>query len=433
MELSRSLRTLLVAALLLGCWGLVEDLRNMDKDGAIDLRNRVTGARLMVRHTDPYFYKWKIDDGDLFCDPFNASTVPVSKTTVSPLALALNVPFQGLNYRTIQWGWLLVQYLCLAGGFWVWSSGQRRIDLAWGAVFTLLYCFTPSWRLHVDRGQTYVLYASLMLGMAALTLMKTRAREWLEGLGSALLCGLRPVYLGCGGRFLAKRQLPLWAGLVMGAVLVLGAPSLIGGSGIWGNYARAMNVHSQLYLTQTVPARAPMEFSSEVEGMPLDMLAGFAPNIPFGDTSIYKLVSFALPSQLLLIVWAALAVFSGFRRSSSDAALRWWSVAAWAVVGDFLLPAFRNPYNDVLIWPVLLLGLQVLRGGARKTWIAMALLLLLAQTVVWRLPPGFIPVPSAVALLLALVVVVWTAFFADKLGSDVPTPMKPGRHTRRRS
>ncbi len=417
MQSSRSIHALLVVVLLLACWGLAQDFKNTEKGGAIDLRNRVTGARVLAKHGDPYFYKWKIEDGDLLCDPFNAASVPVSKTTVTPLSLALHVPFADWNYRTLQWCWFVVQYACLAGGFGLWAWGQARANATWGGIFTLAVCACSFWRLHVDRGQTYVLYAALLLGLSWVGRRKGRGWDWLEGAGAVLLCGLRPVYLGLPGVPLVQRRWDALTGMIVGAGLALLVPSFIGDTTVWSRYQKGMQVHSSLYMTHAQPARSPMEFSPEVEGIPLDTLAGFAA-VPFADTSIYRLVSFSLPPGWMLGGWAVLALVACLRlaRNSAGSAVVWWAVSAWAVAGDFLLPAFRNPYNDILVWPVLLLGLEALQGGGRRLWIGLAGALLAAQAVVWIMPPWFIPVPSVMGLLLSLGVVAWTTFLSWQKG-----------------
>lgn len=80
----------------------------------------------------------------------------------------------------------------------------------------------------------------------------------------------------------------------------------------------------------------------------------------------------------------------------------WWAIAAWSVIGDFLLPAFRHGYNDVLVWPMLLLGLGALRGCALAIWTGCGAAWVLAQWAVWVMPKGYIPVPPVLGLLLAL-------------------------------
>ncbi|MCK4696052.1 MAG: hypothetical protein KAT74_09825, partial [Candidatus Cloacimonetes bacterium] len=44
------------------------DTMNTLKYGAIDLRNRVVGARLLLKGEDPYYFKWDNDTPEYYVD-----------------------------------------------------------------------------------------------------------------------------------------------------------------------------------------------------------------------------------------------------------------------------------------------------------------------------------------------------------------------------
>ncbi len=75
------------------------DLANTNIGGAIDLRNRITGVRLLEIGINPYTYTWTRDDLDIYCDVYNNPNIPVSKTTASPALLLLHAPLAALPYR----------------------------------------------------------------------------------------------------------------------------------------------------------------------------------------------------------------------------------------------------------------------------------------------------------------------------------------------
>ena len=81
----------------------VIDLANTNANGAIDLRNRITGARLLESGINPYTYKWHSGDPDIYCDVFNNPNplVTVSKTTASPALLILFAIGVGGGYGTV--------------------------------------------------------------------------------------------------------------------------------------------------------------------------------------------------------------------------------------------------------------------------------------------------------------------------------------------
>lgn len=416
--------TFFMIAALLAVWGLVQDALHTAHGGSIDLRNRITGVRLAAEHRDPYFYKWSHNQAERFCDPFNSPSTPVSHTTVTPVTLSAFLPFKNLPYRLTQGLWFLVQYASLGLGFWAWTRAAPRATWLPGALLTCLFCLTPHWRLHVDRGQSYILYAALFLALLPWSRLPSSRGTWLEGLGASLLALLRPTYGILIGIPLARRRgaavLASAAGLALWAAL----PLLLGGAALWQNYFRAMPIHAQLYLQQTKLPPARFAPSTSIEGIPLEILGGVA-RIPFADTSLYKLVSFQLPPALLLGSWALLAAASGFlllRRGQVGSPRFWWTLSAWIFLGDYLLPAYRYPYNHALLWPVLLLGLSASASPrARRTWLGLSTALLLLHAATWFLPKSCIPWPGIASLFLAAGVAL-ASFLPDRPPSPSAAP-----------
>ena len=396
--------TVFMIVALLAVWGFVQDAINTSKGGSIDLRNRITGVRLAAEQRDPYFYKWKRTEDDRFCDLFNSPASPVSHTTVTPVTLTAFLPLKNLPYPVSQWIWFAVQYACLGLGFYAWCRSTPRQHWLWGGLLTCLFCLSPHWRLHVDRGQSYVLYAGLFLTHIGWGQRTGKAGPWLEGLSASLLTVLRPTYgllLGIG---VARRKAVAMVATTLGLLLWAVLPVLLAGIAIWQNYFKAMGEHARLYLTQTKFPPAKFSGNETIEGMPIETLGGFA-RIPFGDTSIYKLISFQLHPSVLLGTWGVLAALSGFlmmRRGETGTPRFWWAVSAWIVIGDYLLPAYRYPYNHILLWPLVLLGLAALSGSARAVWISLSTALLVLHGAAWFLPISTISWPGVGMLLLAL-------------------------------
>ncbi len=418
--------TLLTILTLLAAWGLVRDGINTHKGGAIDLRNRLTGTRIAQADKDPFLYKWEQGEPAVFCDPFNLKTWPLSKTTVTPVALAVNLPYSGLNYKPIQWLWFLIQYGVLALGCLAWCQGSSRSNLFWGLGWTLLFCCSAAWRLHVDRGQIYVVYAGLLLLLVALSRHSTWWKSLIEGTAGGLLMGLRPTFISHFAVPAAERRWLATGTSLATLAAMVGLPMLLFGGDIWTQYKSAMDEHARLYLEQVPPTSAPMSFPANVENMPFDELAGFARTIPFADTSIHKLTSFAFSNGVtksILAMWALLMFCSGIYlmcKHPNNTNLLWWAITAWLLLGDYLLPAYRNIYNDALAWPMLLMGLTALRDRPRLIWIGLGTTLLLLQIAVWQMPKGFIGIPSYGALILASATIVWT--FKVQNGSVVESP-----------
>lgn len=411
----------LMIAVLLAVWGLVVDVLHTAQGGSIDLRNRVTGVRVAADHRDPYTYKWSPADGERYQDPFNSPESPVSHTTVTPVTLVAFLPFKNLHYQITQWLWLLVEYVCLGLGFYAWARGTAREHWLWGGLLTCLFCLTPHWRLHVDRGQSYVVYAGLFLIMMRCGQCSGKRGPLLESLAGSLVTLLRPTFGLVLGTGFARRSkagiLAAVAGLVFWAVL----PVLLAGTTIWQNYFRAMAVQARIYLNHETFAPARFAAKDSIEGIPIDQFWNL-PRIPFADTSIYKMISFQLPPHLLLGGWAILAALAGMvfmRRRETGTPRFWWALSAWILIGDYLLPAYRYNYNQILLWPMLLLGLNALTGRAGRVWRALSAGLLLLHVATWFLPNSCIAWPGAASLGVAVGVAAF-ALSPVRTGKGIP-------------
>jgi hypothetical protein len=363
--------------LLLVSFGL--DLRNTLAGGAIDLRNRITGARLLAAHLDPYFYKWKELAPPEFADPYNNPLLPVSKTTSTPALLVAQMPFALLPYRLAQLGWFFTQWLLLLGTAGIWwrrcATEKQRLIFA---VFVTGFTYTAAWRLHAERGQAYVLLVFLFAAWLALTLEDRVKGGWLAGLCAGLLAALRPPFLLLAP-FLAvhrRRQLPgAVIGLLIGFLLPLGFRG-----DIWNRYAAAMDLHSYFYRNGIDPEPPHELFPPAIEGTPTDLLANYAA-IPYADFSVHGALTrlgwepFPAWPPLLLVTAGYLAWLWFSRRGEGTRLLL--GVACWLFLADLCLPAYRNIYNDVYVLNALVLGLMAGRGfvpwGARLCFLALPL------------------------------------------------------------
>jgi len=348
---------------------LALDFRNFQHGGSIDLRSRIVGARLMLEGRDPYHYKWKLPEPAAFCDPFNNAAVPVSTTTVTPAMVLLHAPLAPLPYRSARLLWLLLQWSALAGAavLWIRAAESSRDRLLLAAVF-VCFTFTAAWRLHAERGQSYVILLLLVAGWAQASLRESGWRSLLAGVLAGVLIALRPplavVVLPFVG-LCRRRQLP---GLALGLLGAAGLP-MVFQPDCWKQYAGAMEEWAQLYRT-TAPRPPGQAFPPLIEGFPIDVLARFAP-IPFADSSLtFVLKSLGLTPGSSLPLLAALTGLYGLwlwraRRAASLLLLS--GVAAWCYLTDFFLPAHRGTYNEVQVLNAIALGCFVPR---LRSWAA---------------------------------------------------------------
>ncbi len=376
---------------------LAVDWLNTTRGGSIDLRNRVTGWRLLAEGIDPYHHKWTPEQPATRLDLYNNPAVTVSKTTVTPTFLLLHAPVAVMNYRDGQFVWLLAQWACLTGTLLLWRRclPEEGRGFAWLVVLTLAFTCTAAWRLHAERGQSYVVMLAVMAVWVTLSLKPWRGRagDWLAGAAAGLLVALRPPLLVVVAPVLGWRLRGQGPGFVLGLLLAAGLPMWWDAS-CWADYGRGMAEWSRLYRENLNPRPGALPFPEFVEGMPVDVLGGFA-RLPFADSSVFYLarkagISTTLPALpvLLLFLAAAGAWFWRARFAALPALLTGAAALAFGI--DFFLPALRNNYNDVMILNAAALGGLMLSGGARRgAWglaLAGAAAGIAALAFTWRSP-----------------------------------------------
>lgn len=387
------------------------DFVNVQEGGSIDLRNRITGDRLLLAHRDPYFYKWQEPEPAEFCDPYNNPKLPVSKTTATPALLLLHSPLAVLPYRIAQFLWLFLQWLLLLGTVWLWFRLLETDRQRWLlAAFVTGFTYTAAWRLHAERGQSYVLLLFLFAAWLALTL-RERHSFW-TGMLAGLLAALRPPFLLLAPFLLwhRRRQLP---GVCVGLLLGLVLPMLWRGD-CWAMYGSAMQTHSALYRTGTDPAPGPEIFPPEIEGTSTDLLANYAV-IPYADFSVHAFLRGlglepfpAWPP--FLAATAAYLIWLWMTRGQPMERLL-LGVAGWFFLIDLFLPAYRDSYNDVLIVNIMALALA---GSAQLAWgIRLCFLALPAGWAIFYFAPmhdWLIDLPSFFLALGAMLLIFWFNF-----------------------
>jgi hypothetical protein len=353
-------------ALLVSFW---LDLANSAQGGAIDLRNRITGVRLLEKGIDPYHYKWHEGDPAEYCDPFNNPKLEVSRTTATPALLVLHAPLAPLPYRLGQFLWLGLQWLLLLGTGWLWlracTTPRQR---AWVGALVIGFSYTAAWRLHAERGQSYVLLAFVFGWWLTATLDPKKSSGFSAGFLAGFLATLRPPFLLLVP-FLAWHRRGQWAGVAVGLLAGIGVP-MLWAANCWPDYFSAMQTNAFLNHTHFYP-HFTQAYPPRIEGVPTDTLAHYAA-IPFAKFSVPALISrlgiLTVPDSVVLL--GALVPF---------AAWLWWTraqaaerllagLAAWFFLIDLFLPTYRNSYNDVTILNVVAAGILASDRFPRAAW-----------------------------------------------------------------
>lgn len=368
----------LVMAALAVSFGI--DLCNTADSGAVDLRNRITGVRLMEHGIDPYHYKWQEGDPEEYIDLRNNPNLPVSKTTSTPALLLLHLPFAAMPYRVTQYLWLVVQWLLLLGTGCLWWRACETPRGRWlVTLFIMAFSYTEAWRWQAERGQAYVLFAFLLAYW--LTTTRDSKQNFLAGFVAGFLVALRPPAILLLP-FLALHRRGQWIGATTGLITGFGLPMFLKPL-IWADYFSAMQTFSHLYRNSLNPAGSPMNYPEIIEGIPLKLLGTLMP-FHAGDFSVHGLLRYlkwepvpGLPLLLavgiLFVLWLWLS-----RAQKIDRLLT--GMAAWFFLGDLFLPALRFSYHDVFILNVVFAGIVATRKLSPTTWLC-----LLALPIGWSI------------------------------------------------
>jgi len=347
------------------------DLSNTEQGGSVDLRNRITGVRLLTHGIDAYHYIWHKDDPAEYCDLRNNPHLPVSKTTVTPALLMLYLPVATVPYRITQFFWLMAQWLMLLGMAWLWLRACTTPFQRWVVVlFIVGFSYTQAWRWEAERGQSYMLFAFLFACWMTRTIDAKRGNGFVAGCVAGLLVALRPPFILLL-LFLALHRRGQLMGAIAGLLLGFGLPLLMNPAA-WTDYFSAMQTHSDLYRHGlNNPAKGPQAFPEVIEGTPTTILSHLAP-FAYGDFSAHALLhrlgfppTSAFPVLLAVIVPFMLWLRWSWGKSRE---LLLPGLAAWFFLVDLFLPAIRYSYYDVLILNVVLAGIIVAKKIPWAAW-----------------------------------------------------------------
>lgn len=399
------------ALICLAALGFCIDWALVSGSGSIDYRNRITGSRLLAAGEDPYHYKWRPGDPERWCDVYDNPKLPVTKTTVTPTMLVVSMPLGWAAYPASRRAWMILEWAMLAGLWWLWwrRPGQAAAARWWWSAMLVVFAHGLAWRLHLDRGQAYLMWA-LVLGIwLRLSLDSARGRWW-HGLLAGLLVCLRPPLLLVVAPFALWRRRGQLAGMALGVLLGVGAP-MVWRPTVWQDYQRAMDGWSEIYRTGHNPRPGTPGYPPVIEGMKTNDIGAFKER-KIIDSSVFR--PFLGGGKEPLPVYPVLGVLGVLF------GVWWWRVgksadgpvlaglAAWAFLADAFLPAYRYPYNDVMV--LNLLALLPLLGGWARPARALAVGALVAGLwLAYNEPPGFnkywIYAPTALWAAVALLAV----------------------------
>ena len=362
------LNWLLLFAVLVAAAGFADDARDTAKFGGVDLRNRVTGARQLLEGLDPYHFKWTSDYSEKLLDPNDSPNFPVTMVTVPPTVLALQAPVASLPYKAQRAGWFALQWATLIASTAMLAhvTGSREKRKAIWIVGLLFIGGSLLWRLHVERGQIYILYVFLLAAAIRLSQSRFSGSALASGFLLGMTAALRPPAALMLLPMLIYRKWKMLAGSVAGAITTLGASFLLADISIWRSYFSVTKTWSDIF--QGVIAFDYAGYGDRViEGM---YTLTYRSDTPTYDSSLQavlqpaglNLSSLPLLAVLTLVVAAAVIFLLKVRRADAPLPLLFLAGSVLVLISEFFLPARRYTYNDI-IW-LIPLSLIIISSGS---------------------------------------------------------------------
>ena len=358
-EIDLLLNILLIFAIFLSITGFLADISNTVKFGGVDLRNRVVGSRLLIDKQDPYHYKWQKGDSHLLLDPRDNPDWKVNRVTVPPTVLMFHASFSWLSYKIQRYLWLFVQWFLLLGSILLFSrsSGSKaKSKLIW--ICGLIFVGSSFiWRLHIERGQIYILYVFIIaLSYLIYTKKKNNSEIW-SGFIAGIAMSLRPPLMVLSFPMLIYKRINFIIGNFIGIIVGIGSTFIIATPNTWFNYYTAMKAHGIIHLHSQYYASSRYPYQN-IEGI---SNLGAQAHIPIFNSSLQSLTrSFGIGFNsnilfVLLIITFIIGYFilKNTIRSRKEFNILVLSGMILVFITEFFLPAARYPYNDVIFLPIL--------------------------------------------------------------------------------
>jgi len=335
--------------------GFIIDLRNTVAYGGIDFRDRVVGARLIKENKDPYFFKWREGMPDTILQPFENPSNLYTRATFPPTVLLLNLPLSNFSYFSQKVIWFVGQWILLLAAIWLAASCaktsvKRKIIWVIGLLFVSNSYF---WRLHVERGQIYIVYSFLFALSYWINVQSFALSKFASGLVLGILGAFRPPALVMLIPLIIAKKWKIAAGCLIGFVSAVGLTLTRIDLGIWRSYLYSMKLHSQTYMRFLSTRDDFVTWNTPViEGL---STLSKAASIPSPDTSLHRLMwhyeRWIVPMHVhYIILLAVVLLLAAFM-------IRWYhqfSPGSLFLIGaalmtwvEFFLPAPRSSYNNV--------------------------------------------------------------------------------------
>ena len=386
-----------------------------------DLRNRITGARLMRDGLDPYLYIWKNGLPLRYYDSNLPQNLPVSVATATPAFHWLIGPLAELPQYQINVSWFFLEWASAV------TSVLLAINLATSRLYKslislagALFCLTAGFKQHIFQGQLYLFVPALM--MITIWLIEKRKNLLayiIGGLCLTIIFFIRPTFLILLAPLILYKKanpfvLAAFLSTVTYAVFAFINPTQ---KQAWISYAQSIRFYSGAPRQEHVVFELNRTPYTQIEGVQFDSAinasAFNAAYLNKDETANYHLVhkhftgNYPKAIQLIIMQLACLAIgivtVIWLKKTQRSFGLLQALCIAAACMWCFDVCAFaiKNLYTSMLLlYPILFLFCEKRRFKPITLWaLFIGILFNLGQI-------PLIPMPLTVGQLLILVALI---------------------------
>lgn len=368
------IRVALCISIVMAIAGFLTDFYNTSKYGGVDLRDRVVGARVISElKVDPYFFKWNDSLSERYLDPNDNTSLPFyTRLTIPPTVLSLHVLFSNLSYIIQRYLWFFVQWISLLLSIYLLTkilTKEKTIkELIW-IIGLLGISNSAFWRLHVERGQIYILYVFIfIISFYFYNRYINSANKYLLMISAVILgylISLRPTFIFALIPFVIYKK-NKFVSLALGALASSAIlSSILLPLPLWKSYYNSVQLQSQLAMNENINY-IPYTIEKS-EGVDVKNFL----SVPGEDSSLLRIFRgifdtwFSSSELFLLLIVFFIPIVTfllKFKKNTIQTQELFFIAVSLSLFSEFFLAAPRWPYANI-IW---LIPLTIMFGQIKK-------------------------------------------------------------------
>ena len=207
------------------------------KYNGVDLRPKITGARAIFQNINPYDIDWKSGMSQKLLDPKEGHPPGPSRVTYSPVVLLTYVPISLLPYKYARILWVLIEWALIFISIFLLSNTIKKENFKFyfSTIAVFFFCNSWFWRLHLERGQYYIVLVFLISVLLHLS-NKERKNSLLIGIIIGLISAMRITFIPSIFFLLLFKKVKTAFGAFLSFCLLVLVTSVLFGPNIWPAY-----------------------------------------------------------------------------------------------------------------------------------------------------------------------------------------------------